>query len=112
MFTQHKNAPAWGTIKNIPIPVSPILKCEASPSTEHSEKYSTSSDTQELPPYVIILEYGNTANKLYDNLIHDSQDDTPPSKSLRNDSALEGIPHFLCHDFKVTMDHKGEFHKG
>ena len=43
---QHDDAPAHGTIKNITIPVSPILKC-ASPSTEHSYKDSISSDIQE-----------------------------------------------------------------
>ena len=30
---QHNDAPARGTVKNIPIPVSPILKCAASTST-------------------------------------------------------------------------------
>ena len=29
---QHNDAPARGTIKNVPIPVLPILKCVASPS--------------------------------------------------------------------------------
>ena len=112
MSIQHDDAPAHGTINNIPIPVSPILKCVASTSTKHSDKDSISSDTQESSPYVILLNSGTTVEKSYDNLIQDSRDDTPPSKSPRNASDLEGIPHFLCHDYKVSMDHKGVFHKG
>ena len=38
VFIQHNDAQDRGTIENIPIPVSPILKCTASPSTEPSEK--------------------------------------------------------------------------
>ena len=37
---QHNYALTRGTIKNIPIPVSPILKCVASPPTEPSYKES------------------------------------------------------------------------
>ena len=62
---QHYDAPARGTINNIPIPVSPILKCAASSSTEPSDKNSISSDTQESPPYVIRLDYGTTFKKSY-----------------------------------------------
>ena len=40
---QHDDAPSRGTINNIYIPVSPILKCAASPSTEHSDNESISS---------------------------------------------------------------------
>ena len=112
MSIQHDDAPARGTIKNIPIPVSPILKCAASPSIEPSDKDSISSDTQGSPPYVILLYSGTTIEKLYDDLIKDSRDDTSPPKSPSNAAALEGIPHFLRHDSKVTMDHKGEFHEG
>ena len=39
---QHNYAPARGTIKNIPIPVSPILRIVAYPSTEPLEDYSIS----------------------------------------------------------------------
>ena len=85
---QHDNAPARGTIKNIPILVSPILKCAASPSTEHLDKDSISSDTQESPPYVILLDSVTTFEKSYDDLIRDSQDDTYPSKSPINAAAL------------------------
>ena len=95
MSIQHDDAPACGTIKDILIPVSPILKCAASPSTEHSYKDSISSDTQESPPFVILLDSGTTVDKSYDDLIQDSQDDTSPSKSPRNASALEGISHSL-----------------
>ena len=47
---QHDDAPYSGTIKNIPILLSPILKCVVFPSTEYSDKDSISSDTQELSP--------------------------------------------------------------
>ena len=112
MSIQHDDAPARGTINNIPITVSPILKFAASPSTEHSDKDSILLDTQESLPCVILLYSGTTVDKSYDDLIQASLDDTPPSNSPRNSAALEGIPHFLCHDSKVTMDHKGGFHMG
>ena len=111
MFIQHEDAPARGTINNIPIPVSPILKYVASLSTEPSYKESISSDTQESPPFIILLYYDTTVEKSFDDLIKDSLDDTSPPKSPSNAAALEGILHFLRHDSKVTMDHKGVFHK-
>ena len=109
---QNDNAPDRGTINNIPIPVSPILIYVASPSTEHSYKDSISSDTKYSPPYFILLEYGTTVEKSYDELIQDCWDDTSPSKSPINDIDLEVILHFLRHDYKLTMYHKGVFHKG
>ena len=112
MSIQHEDAPARGTIMNIPIPVSPILKFAASPSTENSYKDSISSDTQESAPYVILLDSGTTVYKYYENTIQDSRDDTTPSKSPSNATSLEGIPQFLCHDYKITMDQKGELQKG
>ena len=84
----------------------------ASPSTEKSDNDSISSETQESPPSVILLDSGTNVEKSYDDLIQDGQDDADPSKSPSNAATLEGIPHFVCHDFKVTMDHKGELHKG
>ena len=112
MTIKHNDAPASDAIKNIPIPVSPILKCAASPSIEPSEQDSISSDTQQAPPYVILLDSGTTVEKSYDKLIKDSKDDTSTPKSPSNATDLEGIQHFLRHDFRGTMDHKGEFHKG
>ena len=112
MFIQHGNALACGTIKNIPIPVSPILKCAASPSPEQSDNGSISTEIQESPPYVILLDSGTTVEKSYDDLIQAGRDDASPPKSTINTAALEGIPHFLCYDSKVMMGHKGEFHKG
>ena len=109
---QHNDTPARGTIKNIPIPVSHILRNEASPSTEPLEHDSITSDEKKSPPYVILLDSGTTVKRSCDDLIKDSRDDTSPPKSPSNAAALEGIPHFLCHDSKFTMDHKGEFHKG
>ena len=97
---------------NIPIPVSPILKFAASPSTENSYKDSISSDTQESAPYVILLDSGTTVYKYYENTIQDSRDDTTPSKSPSNATSLEGIPQFLWHDYKITMNQKGELQKG
>ena len=83
----------------------------AFPSTENLDNNSISSNTQESPPYVILLESGTTVDKSYDNLIQDIQDDSPPSKSPSNAAALEGIPHFLRHDSKVTIDYKEAFYK-
>ena len=107
MSIQHDNAPAHGAIKNMPIPVSPILKCVTSPSTEHSDNDFISSDTQESCLYVILLYSETTVKKLYDDLIQASGDDAPPFKLPINTVALKGIPHFLHHDSKVTMEHKG-----
>ena len=48
----------------------------------------------------------------YDNLIKAGHDkgsaSTPPDVSI----ALEGIPHFLRQEYKVTMYHKGASRKG
>ena len=109
---QNIDTPARGTIKNIPIPVSPILRNAASPSTEALEDDSITSDEQKSPPYVILLDSGTKVERSYDNLIKDSRDDTSPPKSPSNAATLEGIPHFLRHDSKVMMDHKGGFYKG
>ena len=62
---QHDDAPDCGTTNNIPIPVSPIIKCVASPSTEPSDKDSISLDTQESPRYVILLDSGTAVKKSY-----------------------------------------------
>ena len=51
----HKDIPSHGTIKNIPIPLSPILKTVESPVTETLEQESITSDEQTYPPYVILL---------------------------------------------------------
>ena len=34
------------------------------------------------------------------------------SSSLPESSIFEGLPHFLRHNSKITMDHEGAFHKG
>ena len=109
---QHNDTPARGTIKNIPIPVFPILTTAASPSIEHLEHDSMTSYEKKSPPYVILLDSGTTVTRSYDELIKDSIDDTSPPKSPSNAAALEGIPHFPRHDSKVTIYHKGVFHKG
>ena len=111
MYIQHNDAPARGTIKNIQIPVSQIIECAASPPTEQSDNGPISSETQESPPYVIILDSGNTVEKSYDDLIQAGRDDDFPSNSPSNVATLECIPHLLLHDSKVTMYHKGELHK-
>ena len=83
---QHNNTPDHVTIKNIPIPVSPILINSASPSTEHLEHDSIISDKQTLPQYIILLDSGTIFERSYDELIKDSQDDTSPPKSPSNAS--------------------------
>ena len=82
------------------------------PGIETLEQDSITSGNQTPPPYVILLENGITVKISYDDIIKDSQDDTWTPKSPSNAAALEVIPHFLRHDSKVTMDHKGGFHKG
>ena len=111
MSIQPDDTLARSTIKNIPIPFSPILKCVASTSTEHSDNGSISSEPQESPLCVILMDSGTTVEKSYDDLIQSGRYDASPSKSASNSAALEVIPHFLCHDSKFTMDHKGAFHK-
>ena len=88
------------------------MKIWASPVPETLEQESITSDEQTSPSYVILLDNFITVERSYDDLIKDTQDDTSTPKSPRNAAALEGIPHFLCHDSRVTMDHKGAFHKG
>ena len=58
------------------------------------------------------MESGTTVENSYDELIQAGQDDASPSKSTSNAADLGGIPNFLRHYSKVTMDHKGAFHKG
>ena len=77
---QHDDALAHGTIKNISIPVSLILKFVASPSPEQSDGDSISIELQESPPYVILLESGTTIEKSYEDLIQAGQYDASTSK--------------------------------
>ena len=70
------------------------------------------SDEHKSPLNVILLHSGTTFKRLYDDIIKDSRDHTSPPKSPSNATVLEGIPHFLRHDSKVTIYHKGVFHKG
>ena len=111
MSIQHDNALDRRTINNIPIPLPPILKYVSPPSTEQSYNGSISTEPQESPPYVIILYSRTTVKKSYYKLIQAGCYDASPSKSTSNAAALEVIPNFLCHYSKVTMDHKGSFHK-
>ena len=108
---KHDDALDRGTTKNITIPVSPIPKCAVSPPPEQTDNGYISTGIPESTPYVIILEFVTTFEKSYEDLIQAVWDDVLPS-NLKNAAALDGIPHFLCHYFKVTMDHKGESHKG
>ena len=64
-----------------------------------------------MPTYVILLYSGITVEKSYDDLIKASRNDVSTYLSANNAPSLEGIPHFLRHNPKVTMDHKGAFHK-
>ena len=109
---QHEGLLVLGTINNIPFPVSTIIKSAASPLSNQSDDSSQSSKLPESPQYVILLDSGITVKKSYDDLIKAGQDDASPSSSTKNFAALEGIPHFFRHNSRVTMDHKGAFHKG
>ena len=85
----HNNdTPNRGTIKNIPIPVSPVMKTAASPSTETLEQESITSYEQTSPPYVILLDNGATVKRSYEYFIKYSQDDTTTPKSPSNAAAL------------------------
>ena len=64
VYIQHDNVLARGTIKNIPITVSPILKCDASTSPEQSDNGSISTELIDSPPCVILLESGTTVKKI------------------------------------------------
>ena len=57
---QHNNTLSCGTIKNIPIPVSPILRTEVYAATELIEHDYITLDEQNSPLYVILLDYGIT----------------------------------------------------
>ena len=89
VFIQREKAIARGTIKNISIPVSPILKCVESPYPEQSDNGSISTELQESLPHVILLNSGTTVKKSYDGLIQSGQYDASPYKSTNNDAALE-----------------------
>ena len=68
----HNDTTTHGTIKDIPIPVSPILRTAVSPSTENLEQESITSYEQTSPPYFILLDNGTTVERSYDNFIKDS----------------------------------------
>ena len=59
---QHDYALARGTIRKIPIPVSPILKCAAPPPPEKSDDGYISTELPESPLYVILLKPGKNFN--------------------------------------------------
>ena len=73
---------------------------------------SQSSELPDSPPYFILLDSVITVKKYYDDLIKAGRDNVSFSLSTNNAAALEVIPHFLCHNYKVTNDHKGSFQKG
>ena len=109
---QYTDALTRGTINNIPLLVSTKIKYAASTFPNKSDDSSISSEIPESPPYVILMDSGTTVKKSYGGLIQCVRDDVYPSSSTNNAADLEGIPHFLRHDSKVTMCHKGDFHKG
>ena len=84
MSIQHDDALARGTVTNIPIPASPILKCTESPPPEKSDNGYISTELPESPPYVVFLDSGTTVKKSYDDLIQAGRDDDSPSKSTNN----------------------------
>ena len=57
---QHKDIPTRITIKNIPIPLSPIIKTAASPVPEDLEQESITSEEPTSPTYIILLYNGIT----------------------------------------------------
>ena len=112
MSIQHKDIPTRGTIKNIPIPLPPILKTAASPVPEDLEQESITSEDPKSPPYVFLLDNGIIVERSYNALIKDNRDDKSTYNSPSNAEDLEGIPNFLRHDSKVKIDHERAFHKG
>ena len=108
---QHKDFLVQGAINNIPLPVSTIIKYATSPLSNQSDYSSQSSELPESRPYVILLDSSIYVKKSNDDPIKAGMDDVSPPSSTNNAADLEGIPHFLRHDSKLMMDHKGGFHK-
>ena len=102
---QYDDSLVRGTINNIPLPVSTIIKYSATPLSNQSDDSSQLSELTESPQYAILRDSGITVEKSYDDLIKYGWDDDSPSSSKNNVCALEVIPHILRHDSKVTMDH-------
>ena len=63
VLIQHNDSLFWGTINNIPLPVSPIIQSDASPPSNISNGISQLSDIPDSPPYVILLDSDITAKK-------------------------------------------------
>ena len=82
------------------------------PQSKTSEDSYQLSYIPDSPQYVIRLYSGINIEQSYSGLIKSGRGDVSPSQSYNNATTLEGIPHLLRHDSKVTMDHKGAFHKG
>ena len=58
------------------------------------------------------MESGFNVKKNYGELIKSGRDNNSTSPYPNFTNTLKGIPHFLPQDSKVTMEHKGSFHKG
>ena len=54
---------------------------------------------------------GITIRQSYDELIKAGREKYSPTPSNNVATTLRVIPNFLWHKYKVTMDHKGDFHK-
>ena len=61
--------------------------------------------------YYILLELGVNVEQRYNKLIKAGGNNNYTYPSTNVATALKGVSHFLRHVSKVTMYHKGEFHK-
>ena len=98
IYIQHNGSLVWGTINNIPLPVSPIIQYDASPPSNTSDNIYQSSNIPDSPPYIILLDSVITVKKSYNYLIKSVRDDVSTSWSSENDTSLEGVTQFLHHD--------------
>eukprot|EP00956_Cyclotella_meneghiniana_P038057 scaffold148302_cov51-Cyclotella_meneghiniana.AAC.2 len=99
----RNNAPQKGTIANVPLPYVPSLVT------------NTPSDTpdDQSTQYVVALDNGTTTEvdftELTEQLPHSPTDKTSSSTAS---SPFASLPYILQRNAKITIDHKGAFHKG
>ena len=95
---EHNGSTVRGTIQNVPLISSSLVQSSASSPEDSPTKY------------VIHLDNGTTTEATFEDLTKVGTPTASPNSTTP--SAFEGLPSFLQHNSKITMDHDGAFHKG
>ena len=92
---------ARGTIRNMPMVLTPLVQTAAVPTHDTAPSQSD---------YTITLDDVKTRIVTFEDLTQETSPTNPASATIPE--AFEGLPHFLQMGSKITMDHAEIFHKG